>query len=52
MTLLCYILSLIEGRITKEMTIPKFKQLKQAYGFDEVAIVPGDITVNPEQVNI
>jgi IMP dehydrogenase len=52
MTLLCYILSLIEGRIIKEMTIPKFKQLKQAYGFDEVAIVPGDITVNPEQVNI
>jgi len=26
------------------MTTPKFKQLKPAYGFDEVAIVPGDIT--------
>jgi len=30
---------------------PKFKQLKQAYGFDEVAIVPGDVTLNPDQVN-
>jgi IMP dehydrogenase len=30
---------------------PKFKQLKQAYGFDEVAIVPGDVTVNPDQTN-
>ena len=28
---------------------PKFKQLRQAYGFDEVAIVPGDVTLNPEQ---
>jgi IMP dehydrogenase len=30
---------------------PKFKQLKQSYGFDEVAIVPGDVTLNPEQTN-
>jgi IMP dehydrogenase len=30
---------------------PKFKQLKQAYGFDEVAIVPGDVTLNPDQTN-
>jgi len=28
---------------------PKFKQLRQSYGFDEVAIVPGDLTINPEQ---
>ena len=28
---------------------PKFKQLKQSYGFDEVAIVPGNVTLNPEQ---
>ncbi len=34
------------------MTTPRFKQLKRAYGFDEVAIVPGDITINPEQTNI
>lgn len=34
------------------MAIPKFKDMERAYGFDEVAIVPGDITVNPDQVNI
>jgi IMP dehydrogenase len=34
------------------MTAPKFKQLKPSYGFDEVAIVPGDVTVNPEQTNV
>ena len=34
------------------MATPLFKQLRRAYGFDEVAIVPGDITVNPEQTNI
>ena len=31
------------------MTKPQFKQLRRSYGFDEVAIVPGDITINPEQ---
>jgi IMP dehydrogenase len=30
---------------------PKFKQLRQSYGFDEVAIVPGDITLNPDQTD-
>ncbi len=30
---------------------PKFKQLRRAYGFDEVAIVPGDVTINPEQTS-
>ena len=30
---------------------PKFKQLRQTYGFDEVAIVPGDVTLNPDQTN-
>jgi len=34
------------------MASPKFKQLRRSYGFDEVAIVPGDITVNPDQTNI
>jgi IMP dehydrogenase len=34
------------------MTTPKFKQLRRSYGFDEVAIVPGDTTINPEQTNI
>jgi len=34
------------------MAAPKFKQLRRSYGFDEVAIVPGDITANPDQTNI
>jgi len=34
------------------MAKPQFKQLRQSYGFDEVAIVPGDVTVNPDQTNI
>ena len=25
-----------------------FKELERSYGFDEVAIVPGDVTINPE----
>jgi IMP dehydrogenase len=31
---------------------PQFKQLRRAYGFDEVAIVPGDVTLNPDQTNL
>ncbi|OGO06663.1 MAG: inosine 5-monophosphate dehydrogenase [Chloroflexi bacterium RBG_13_57_8] len=30
---------------------PRFKQLRRAYGFDEVAIVPGDVTLNPDQAS-
>ena len=30
----------------------RFKQLRRAYGFDEVAIAPGDVTINPDQTNI
>lgn len=33
------------------MPSPQFKQLKRSYGFEEVAIVPGDVTINPEQTN-
>ncbi|MFC1932185.1 GuaB3 family IMP dehydrogenase-related protein [Chloroflexota bacterium] len=33
------------------MATPQFKQLRRSYGFDEVAIVPGDVTINPEQTN-
>jgi len=36
----------------EEMTTPQFKQLRRSYGFDEVAIVPGDITINPDQTDI
>ena len=34
------------------MTTPQFKQFRRSYGFDEVAIVPGDVTINPEQTDI
>lgn len=34
------------------MAVPQYKQLRRSYGFDEVAIVPGDITANPDQTNI
>ena len=30
------------------MDAPLFKELRRAYGFDEVAIVPGQTTINPE----
>ncbi len=35
-----------------ETAKPTFKQLKRAYGFDDVAIVPGDVTVNPDQTSV
>jgi IMP dehydrogenase len=34
------------------MPHPKFKEMERAYGFDEVALVPGDVTINPDQTNI
>jgi len=34
------------------MATPQFKQLRHSYGFDDVAIVPGDVTINPDQTNI
>jgi len=30
----------------------KARELRRSYGFDEVAIVPGDVTINPDQTNI
>lgn len=30
---------------------PEYKPLRRAYGFDEVSLVPGDVTINPEQVD-
>ncbi len=36
----------------EEIVASKLKQLRRSYGFDEVAIVPGDITINPDQTNI
>ena len=34
------------------MSIPQAKQMRRAYGFDEVAIVPGDLTVNPAMTEV
>lgn len=34
------------------MVSAQFKQLRRAYGFGEVAIVPGEVTINPEQTNV
>jgi len=34
------------------MAAPQFKELRRAYGFDEVALVPGDTTINPAQTNV
>ncbi len=34
------------------MAIPQFKEIRPTYGFEEVAIVPGDVTINPDQTNI
>lgn len=33
------------------MGAPQFKELRRAYGFDEVAIVPGAVTINPDQTS-
>jgi IMP dehydrogenase len=33
------------------MPQPKFKQMERAYGFDEVSLVPGDTTINPDQTD-
>ena len=33
------------------MTVPMFKELRRAYGFDEVAIVPGEATINPDMTS-
>ncbi len=34
------------------MSLSLYKELRPAYGFDEVAIVPGTITVNPELTDV
>lgn len=34
------------------MSLETFKELRPAYGFDEVAIVPGHVTVNPELTDV
>lgn len=38
--------------MANKKSTPEFKQLRRSYGFDEVAIVPGNVTINPDQTNI
>ena len=33
------------------MVTPQFKEVRRAYGFEEIAIVPGEVTVNPDQTS-
>ncbi len=33
------------------MAVPQFKEIRRAYGFDEVAIAPGAVTINPEMTS-
>ena len=33
------------------MVTPQFKEVRRAYGFEEIAIVPGEFTVNPDQTS-
>ena len=32
--------------------IGKDRKARRAYGFDEIALVPGDVTLNPDEVDI
>ena len=40
-----------KGEEESEMQAPQFKEIKRSYGFDEVSIAPGQITINPDQAN-
>ena len=34
------------------MTFPTLKEIRRTYGFDDVAISPGQVTINPDQADI
>lgn len=34
------------------MPTHNYKEMRRSYGFDEIALVPGDVTVNPEQTDV
>jgi len=34
------------------MSIHRSREMRRCYGFEEVAIVPGDVTINPEQTSV
>lgn len=33
------------------MPVPQFKEIRRAYGFDEISIAPGSVTINPEMTS-
>ena len=33
------------------MAVPQIKEIRRAYGFDEIAITPGTVTINPEMTS-
>ena len=35
-----------------ELELGRSKRARRAYGFDEVALVPGRITINPEEIDV
>ncbi|MFN2581515.1 MAG: IMP dehydrogenase, partial [Candidatus Dormibacteria bacterium] len=35
-----------------ELELGRSKRARRAYGFDEVALVPGSITINPEEIDV
>ena len=46
--------SIVDGARAEQIDDPRLagRQLRPAYGFDDVAIVPGDITVDPADVDV
>ena len=40
-----------KGKEESEMQVPQFKGLTRSYGFDEISIAPGRVTINPDQTN-
>ncbi len=34
------------------MQVPQFKEIRRSYGFDEISIAPGQVTINPDQTNL
>jgi len=34
------------------MPTHNYKEMRRSYGFDEIALVPGDVSVNPEQTDV
>src|SRR4029077_14438640 len=40
------------GRTSSDLEIGIGRRARRAYGFDEVALVPGGVTLNPDEVDI